>query len=177
MDREKMYKPIEKTYLTEEEYQAYMLLNTEHSANSPEMNTVLKKIAGRDSRGIEVIRDKKVFHKHKDMRTSIKVPPRAPEERYPSASLVSSHPHIVDKSETGKLYASDYFRSQETEYDLSFVPLQRRPDMTPLSPIAGQGNAILGALRSQDGILTARQDAFAMLDGWRENLIRMSEDT
>jgi hypothetical protein len=175
MEREKMYQPIEKTYLTEEEYQAYIMLQTEHSYNTPEMNAVLKKIQGRDRRGIEAIRDKNVFHQLKDMRMSVKIPPRAPEERYPSASYVSSHPHIVEKSDTGKLYASDYFTHQG-EMDMSFVPLQRRVDKTPLSPISGQGQAILGALRSQVGILAAQKDAFAMIDGYREGILRLSQD-
>ena len=176
MDKERSYEPVEKTYLTEEEYEAYLVLQTEHSHNSPEMEAVLKKLEGRDRRGIEVFRDKKVFHHLKDMRESIKIPPRAPEERYPSASLISSHPHIVAMSDNGTLYASDYFLPNQNEYNLSFVPLERRADKTPLSPISGQGEAILRAIGSQVGILAAQKDAFAMIDGYREGILSLSQD-
>jgi hypothetical protein len=177
MDRDRQYQPVEKTYFTEEEYQAYLMLKEEHSYNTPLMEAVLQKIRNRNPDGFEVRKDKRLMKTMRDMRTSVKLPPRASEEHYPRASDVSSHPHTVNMSDTGSLYASDYFLPNQNEYNLTFIPLERRVDKTPLSPIQGQGQAIFDSLLTEDRVFFGRQLAFQgnIPDAFRHGFVRMSD--
>jgi len=177
MERFKQYEPVEQTWLTEAEYQDYLRLTQEHTVETPEMKAVLAKIQGRDFRGIRAKMDTRLFHHSHDMRDTVKLPPRPSEERYPSASLVSSHPHATEKSDTGKLYATDYFRKDEGESERTFVALQRRVDKTPLSPILGQPQALFNSFRMDAGVLPARQGAIDEILplGYRQGLVRLSQ--
>lgn len=180
MAREASYKPIEPIYLTEDEYQIFKQLDKpdEMFPETPEAHALIKKLAGKDIRNLQVKPDRRLIKHSKDMRTSVHLPPRASEEHYPRASDVSSHPHAVGKTVTGKLYVSDYFRGNQNEYDLSFMPLQRRIDKTPLSPIIGQYKAIRNSLRTQDAIFAGTQLAFqgAIPDVFRNGFVTYSQD-
>lgn len=180
MDRERSYEPVEPIYLTEEEYQIYKILDTADYIfpDTPEAQAVFKKLAGKDIRNIQVYPDRRAMRRTKDMRSAIDLPPQPNEQRYPRATDVSSHPHAVGMSDTGKLYASDYFLPNQNEYDLSFVPLQRRVDKTPLSPIIGQGKALLATVVPQHGIFSATQSAFqgAIPDAYKQGFITLSEE-
>lgn len=175
MERERSYKPIEKTYFTESEYQAYLALQKEHSYNTPEMEAVLKKIHNRNPAGFELKKDRRILQHFYDMRTSIALPPRAPEARYPRSTDVSAHKHIVQQTDSGKIYASDYFRGTRDEYDLSFVALQRRVDKTPLTPILGQNEAIFQSIRTQESIFAGTQLAFQGNMPGANRFVRVSE--
>jgi hypothetical protein len=178
MERERSYKSPEPIYLTESEYQMFKYLDTPDNIfpDTPEAHALVKKLAGKDIRNIQVKKDMRIMRTTKDMRTSVHLPPRASEEHYPRASDVSSHPHAVGKTDTGKLYASDYFRGNQNEYQLSFLPLQRRVDKTPQSPIIGQGKAIIDSIRTQEGIFAGTQLAFqgAIPDAYRQGFIALS---
>lgn len=180
MDRERSYKPIEPIYLTEDEYLIFKQLDRPDDIfpETPQAHALIKKLAGRDIRNLRVKPDIRLIKQSKDMRTSVHLPPRASEEHYPRASDVSSHPHAVGKTVTGKLYVSDYFRGNQNEYDLSFMPIQRRVDKTPLSPIIGQHKAIRNTIRTQDGIFAGTQLAFqgAIPDAFRQGFVLYSQD-
>ena len=178
MERERSYKPVEKTYFTEEEYQAFLALKAEYSYHTPEMKAVIKKVENRNPRGFVIKPDRRVMRREKDMRSSVYIPPEAPNERYPRATDVSSHPHIVNKSDTGKLYYSDYFKPDKNEYDLSFVALQRRFDMTPQSPMIGESKAVRDSMRHQADIFAGTQLAFqgAIPDAFRHKFITLSQE-
>jgi len=141
------------------------------------MEAVYKKVAGHRTTDIVGKRDRRLMKHSRDMRTAIHLPPRAPEERYPHATDVSSHPHIVEKSDTGRVYASDYFREQLSEFGLSFVALQRREDKTPLSPITNQGKAIIDVIR-QSGIFPATQLAFQgeIPIAYKHNILKIAQE-
>lgn len=183
MEFEKRYPPQNQVWLTIPEYDAYLMLKGEHSYNTPEMEAVLAKIDSVPNPTIKVKRDRRIMRQTRDMVTSIQLPPRAPESRYPRATDVSSHGHIVAKSDTGMLYTSDYFKPEQSPYEASYMPLQRREDKTPLSPINGQSNATYNAFRfntqNQDaGTFYAKQLAFQMMvpDAYRQEYLRASED-
>ena len=180
MVRERSYKSAEPIYLTESEYQIFKYLDNPDNiiAETPEQKALVKKLAGRDIRNIQVKKDMRLMKLTKDMRTSVHLPPRASEEHYPRATDVSSHPHAVGKTSTGKLYASDYFLPNQNEFDLSFVPLQRRVDKTPLSPIIGQGKAIIDSIRTEESIFAGTQLAFqgVIPDAYRQGFISLSAE-
>lgn len=180
MDRERSFETAEPIYLTEEEYQIYKYLDTADYIfpETPEAQAVFKKLAGKDIRNIQVYPDRRVIKKQKDMRSAIDLPPEPNEQRYPRATDVSSHPHAVGKSDVGKLFASDYFLPNQNEYDVSFVPLQRREDKTPLSPIIGQGKALLATVVPQHGIFAGKQSAFqgAIPDAYKQGFITLSQE-
>jgi hypothetical protein len=178
MERERSYKPVEKTYFTEEEYQAFLTLKAQTSYLTPEMKAVVKKVENRNPAGFVVKPDRRIMRRERDMRSSVYIAPEAPNERYPRATDVSSHPHIVNKSDTGKLYYSDYFKPEKNEYDLSFVALQRRYDMTPQSPMIGESKAIHDSVRTQADIFAGTQLAFqgAIPDAYRNGFITLSQE-
>ena len=180
MDRERHYEPVEPIYLSETEYHIFKYLDTPDNIfpETPEAKALLAKLAGKDIRNLQVRPDRRVMRQSKDMRSSVHLPPDAPEARYPRATDVSSHPHAVGKSDTGKLYASDYFLPNQNEYDLTFMPVQRRVDKTPLSPSLGQGKAINDSIRTQDGIFAGTQLAFqgAIPDAYRQGFIVLSAE-
>ena len=180
MDRERSYEPIEPIYLTQEEYVIYKYLDTADYIfpDTPETQAVFKKLAGKDIRNIQVIPDRRIIQRQKEMRTPIQLPPQPNEQRYPRATDVSSHPHAVGMSFVEKLYASDYFKPNQNEYDVSFVPLQRREDKTPLSPIIGQGKALLATIVPQHGIFAGTKLAFqgAIPDAYKDGFITLSQE-
>jgi hypothetical protein len=180
MAREASYKPIEPIYLTENEYLIFKQLDRPDDTfpETPEAHALIKKLAGRDIRNLKVKPDRRVMRRERDMRSSVYIAPEAPNARYPRATDVSSHPHIVNMSDTGKLYVSDYFKALQNEYDLSFVPLQRRVDMTPLSPIIGQGKALHAIIRTEADIFAGTQLAFqgAIPDVFRNGFVTYSQE-
>jgi len=180
MENERRYKSAEPIYLTEEEYQLFKYLDNPDNIypETPEEIALLKKLEGKDIRNIQVKKDRRVLKQLHDMRTSVALPPRASEEHYPRSTDVSSHNHMVEKSYIGKFYASDYFRGNQNEYDLSFIPLERRVDMTPMSPIIGQGKAIIDSIRTQEDIFAGTQLAFQgeIPDAYRQGYVRLSAE-
>jgi hypothetical protein len=166
-------------YLTEEEYALYKAVYTTDVDYAPtkEALALIEKLDGKDIRNLQVRPDGRLMKKSNDMRPYIALPPEAPEERYPRSTDVSSHPHAVLMSGGSKLYASDYFLHPLSSYDLSFVPLQRRVDKTPLSPINGQGHAILQSIRTDESIFAGTQLAFqgAIPEAYRQGFVRLSE--
>jgi hypothetical protein len=177
--RQRFSEPAEPVYLTEEEYQLFKFIDTPDNRfeDTPETEALIAKISGKDMRNIQVRPDGRVMKKVNDMRAYIALPPDAPEARYPRSTDVSSHPHAVLMSGGSKLYASDYFLHPLNPHDLSFVPVERRVDKTPLSPINGQGHAILQSIRTDESIFAGTQLAFqgAIPEAYRQGFVRLSE--
>ena len=178
-ERMREYAMPEPIYLSNEEYNTYQNLVNSLPEAQEKTEALVQKLAGRDLRNVQVRPDiRTINYRATDARLSVLLPPRAPESRYPRATDVSSHGHMVNKSQyNGKLYATDYFRPSESEYNKTFVPLERKVEATPLSPITGNFTNIRRAVRAGAGIFHATQNAFQgnIPDAFKDGYVTFSE--
>jgi hypothetical protein len=140
--------------LTEPEYNAFLALHEEERPfNTPEMDRVAEKVRGKR---VAVKRNPNVFHHQRgDARLTVKLPPRGVAQ-YP----VMAHSTTLQLSESVSNTKNDgrVFLPGQPEQEASFVAMEDKQHWaTPLSPILGQGLAIVGMLRTQAGILKAHK--------------------
>jgi hypothetical protein len=177
-NRMREYTLPEPIYISNEEFVLFReLVNNFPVREGTE--AIANKLKGKDLRNLQVRPDSRtIHHRTTDARLSVLLPPRAPESRYPRATDVSSHNNKVTKSQQiGPLYATDYFRPSESEYNKTFVPLERKIEATPLSPIVGNFSNIRRAVSENAGIFSATQSAFQgnIPDAFKDGYITFSE--
>jgi len=162
--------------LTESEYNAFLALgDDERPFNTPEMERVLEKVRGKR---VAVKRNHNVFHHQRgDARLTVRLPPRAVAQ-FP----VMAHSKTLQLSESVSNAKNDgiVFLPGQPEQEASFLPMEdKKPWATPLSPVIGQGRAIVNMLREQGvGILKAHrtQPVGDIPEALRHNFVRLSDE-